>query len=94
MFSSKRNKHELLFDKGDPRQLFDLIELLGEGTMGNFWVGVKKLTKIKCVVKIVEIDGDLLEIEQEIRIMKYSESPYIVKFIGAYKREKDKIWKI
>lgn len=83
-----------MFDKGDPGRLFDLLDCLGEGTYGTVWTGVQKSTNLKCAVKIVKIDDDLPEIEQEIEIMKDSKSPYIVKFVGAYWGEKEKIWMV
>lgn len=92
MFKGKDKKN--VFDKGDPTKLYNLLECLGEGTYGTVWTGMDKSSKRTCAVKIVKIDDDLEEIEQEIAIMKDSDSPYIVKFYGAYWAEKERIWMV
>ena len=66
----------------EPSKVYDLLECLGEGTYGTVWAGTHKSSGKTCPVKIVKIDDDLEEIEQEIAIMKDSNSPYIVKFLG------------
>lgn len=78
---SRKNKRPG-YEKGDPKKQFDLLECLGEGTYGTVWTGTEKKTGRTCAVKIVTIDDDLEEIEQEIAIMRDSESHYIVKFYG------------
>lgn len=93
-FGFKKKGKKNAFDKGDPNKLFNLEECLGEGTYGTVWTGTEKSTGRTCAVKIVKIDDDLEEIEQEILIMKESNSPYIVKFVGAYWAEKERIWMV
>jgi len=99
MFRKTGRAKKFKWDKGKPETLFVLEECLGEGTYGTVWTGTEKSTGRTCAVKIVMIDDDLEEIQQEIDIMRDSHSPYIVKFYGCYwgtkkAREEEKIWMI
>ena len=82
---SPRSRHQRtsgLFEKGNPNNIYDLLECLGEGTYGTVWTATKKEVEGTCAVKIVTIDDDLDDIKREIAIMKYSDSPFIVRFLG------------
>jgi len=95
MFGSfAKKKGGKVFDKGDPSKLYSLEECLGEGTYGTVWTGTQLSSGRKCAVKIVTIDDDLEEIEQEIKIMKDANSHYIVKFFGAYWGKDEKVWMV
>lgn len=84
-----------IFDNGNPDDLFEKHECLGEGTYGTVWTGMELSTKRTCAIKIVKLDDDLEEIKQEVAIMKESDSPYIVKFFGCYwGKRRETIWMV
>lgn len=84
-----------VFDKGNPDDLFEKHECLGEGTYGTVWTGMELSTKRTCAIKIVKLDDDLEEIKQEVAIMKESESPFVVKFYGCYwGKRRETIWMV
>ena len=88
-------KKTQIFDKGNPDELFEKHECLGEGTYGTVWTGMELSTKRTCAIKIVKLDDDLEEIKQEVAIMKESESPFIVKFYGCYwGKRREMIWMV
>eukprot|EP00924_Labyrinthula_sp_SR-Ha-C_P011224 maker-scaffold_48-snap-gene-1.38-mRNA-1 protein AED:0.02 eAED:0.02 QI:234/1/1/1/1/1/2/119/600 len=91
-FGAFRGKKKFKYNTGRPQELFNLIDCLGEGTYGTVWTGTRIQDNQTCAVKIVTIDDDLPEIEQEIAIMRDSDSPYIVKFFGCYEGGDEKIW--
>jgi len=93
-FSRKRQSSKYKdFDVGDPSKLFELKDCLGEGTYGMVWVATEKATGRDMALKIVPIDNDLEEIEQECEVMKISTSPYVVKLYGSYiSNDKCHVW--
>ncbi|GBG29216.1 Serine/threonine-protein kinase 3 [Hondaea fermentalgiana] len=81
-------------EKGDPEELFELEESLGEGSYGEvFKASYKDGSDGFVAVKIIPIEDDLADLEKEIDILKSTKDTFIVEFVGAYKdAQQDRIW--
>jgi serine/threonine protein kinase len=77
------------FTPGDPTELFELLELLGEGTYGKVWKARQVSTGRVVAVKVVYVDDDLEEIQLEIGILQKCKSPYVVGCYGSYDGQED-----
>jgi len=72
------------FESGNPNDNFEMLECLGEGTYGSVYISEDKKAGRQVALKIVPIDNDEEEIQQEIDIMRMCDSPYITKCFSAY----------
>lgn len=74
--------------KGDPRELFQLVEKLGEGSYGEVYTAIERSSGKIFAVKIVPVDkegGNLDSLRSEIDILAMcSDCPYVVRYIGAW----------
>lgn len=81
--SKRRFKFEG-FEKGDPAKNFDLLECLGEGTYGSVYIAFDKKSGEQVALKVVKLDNDEEEVQQEIDCMRMCTTPYVLKLFSAY----------
>ncbi|GBG30421.1 Protein kinase, putative [Hondaea fermentalgiana] len=72
------------FEKGDPAKNFDLLECLGEGTYGSVYIAMDKKAGQQVALKVVKLDNDEEEVQQEIDCMRMCSTPYVLKIFSAY----------
>lgn len=70
----------------DPEELFEKLEVLGEGSYGIVYKVLNKQTRTIHALKVVPVENDISEVEKEINILKQCESPYIVSYFGSYNK--------
>jgi serine/threonine protein kinase len=75
----------------DPEEIFDRLEVLGEGSYGTVWKALNRTNGQLYAVKIVPVENDISEVEKEINILRQCESPFIVNYHGSYKKG-DNLW--
>ncbi|KAG9391617.1 Protein kinase domain [Carpediemonas membranifera] len=80
----------------DPRELFQLQELLGKGSFGSVYKAVDKKTGELVAAKIIFIDPEeedesLREVQKEVDILQSCDHPNVVRYIGAY-RDTNRLW--
>lgn len=68
----------------NPEEIFDLLELLGEGSYGSVYKALHKPSKEIVAIKIVPTNGELEPIKREIQILKECKCDNIVKYYGSY----------
>lgn len=76
---------------GDPEKVFELIELLGEGSFGSVHKCIQKETKVTMAVKIIANAQNADEIKNEVDILKKCKHPCIVSYFGTIKNRLD-LW--
>jgi serine/threonine protein kinase len=67
-----------------PRDLFQLVEKLGEGSYGAVFRALHIATGRIVAVKVVSAESDLGEVMREIDILKRCRSPFVVQYMGSY----------
>lgn len=72
------------FSLSDPNQVFELVELLGEGSYGAVYKGVNKINGDEAAIKIIPSEEDMSQLQQEIDFLRRLKSPYVVSFIEGY----------
>jgi len=77
----------------NPEDIFELLELLGEGSYGSVYKARNKQLGTIFAIKIIPTNGDLNNLRREIMILKESKSPYIVSYYGSYLKD-NKLWLI
>jgi serine/threonine protein kinase len=75
----------------DPDQIFDIIEIIGEGSYGKVYKVLSREDGQIYAVKVVPVESDTKELEKEILILMQCKSPYIVSYHGAYQKD-NKLW--
>jgi len=83
--------NDIVETESDPEDLFELIELLGEGNYGQVFKALYKQTGSTVAIKIVPVSTDIESLRKEISILKQCKSPYIVQYFGSYLKESD-LW--
>eukprot|EP01017_Pseudomicrothorax_dubius_P012797 TRINITY_DN15424_c0_g1_i2.p1 TRINITY_DN15424_c0_g1~~TRINITY_DN15424_c0_g1_i2.p1 ORF type:complete len:513 (-),score=63.97 TRINITY_DN15424_c0_g1_i2:110-1648(-) len=76
--------NDLITTNEDPEEVFELIELLGEGSYGSVYKAIHKSSSTAVAIKIFPSSADLTSIQLEVSIMKQCRSPSIVAFYGSY----------
>lgn len=65
------------FQSADPNEVYELVELLGEGSYGSVYKAYNKDTKLEVAIKILPDTGeDLNSLKQEIEFLKRLSSPF------------------
>ena len=75
---------DIVSHSSNPEEIFDLLDLLGEGSYGSVYQALHKPSKEIVAIKIVPTTGELDHIKREIQILKECKSDYIVKYYGSY----------
>eukprot|EP01094_Clydonella_sp_ATCC50884_P024270 TRINITY_DN603_c0_g1_i1.p2 TRINITY_DN603_c0_g1~~TRINITY_DN603_c0_g1_i1.p2 ORF type:complete len:450 (-),score=177.57 TRINITY_DN603_c0_g1_i1:190-1539(-) len=76
----------------NPEKLFQLDELLGEGSYGAVWKATKIETGEEVAVKKIVLEDDLDDIHKEMDMMKNCDSQFIVKYHGCFAKGLTEIW--
>lgn len=79
------------FSPGDPEEIFEILEPLGEGAYGSVYKAMDKRDGEMVALKIMPLIVEAGSLEKEVAIMTKCASPYIVNFKGAWKLG-DNIW--
>lgn len=74
-----------------PEEVFDVLEVLGEGSYGSVYKAHHRATSNLVAVKVVRLEDDLDDLIKEISIMQQCDSPYIVRYYGSYMKDLD-LW--
>jgi len=87
------NINDFLTTNEDPEELFQTLEVLGQGTYGTVYKALHIKTGKIVAAKIVGIiDKDQLEsLKKEVKILRECQSSYIVQYYGSYYKDR-KIW--
>lgn len=73
------------FQSSDPNEVYELVELLGEGSYGSVYKAKHKYTGVEVAIKILPDSGDdLNSLKQEIEFLRKLSSPYVVSYVESY----------
>eukprot|EP00474_Spongospora_subterranea_P004839 CRZ05297.1 hypothetical protein [Spongospora subterranea] len=75
----------------DPTMIFELLEMLGQGSYGAVYKARDKRDGKSVAVKLIPVENDLTDLMKEIRILEKCRSPNVVQYLGSYKRLNE-IW--
>ena len=74
----------------NPILLYDLVQLLGEGSYGRVYKGNNKATESEVAIKIIPCDNQS-DVTSEIEFLRKLKCPYIVSFIDGFLFEEE-LW--
>jgi len=72
---------------GEPRDVYDIIEHLGDGSMTSCWRGCHKITQVSCAIKDELKDQGEVSLWEEINAMRKLAHPTIVKLVETFENE-------
>mmetsp|Transcript_14901 Transcript_14901/g.28925 ORF Transcript_14901/g.28925 Transcript_14901/m.28925 type:complete len:321 (+) Transcript_14901:1701-2663(+) len=75
----------------DPSSVYELLQLIGEGTYGTVWKAAHKRTGELVAIKVIPVDDDTTELEEEIDILGRCDSVFCVGYLGTYEKG-DCVW--
>jgi len=80
------DEDNIIFSPEDPNEVYELVDLLGEGSYGAVYRAQYKAdpSKPPVAVKIVPADEDLSSLKREIAILSRCTSPFVVAFKDCY----------
>ena len=84
MKESKFNIPDIITSFEDPEKIFEVLELLGEGSYGSVYKALHKESGNIVALKIVPISGEADSLKREISILKDCEDKHIIKYYGSY----------
>eukprot|EP00457_Paulinella_chromatophora_P000915 gb/GEZN01000917.1/.p1 GENE.gb/GEZN01000917.1/~~gb/GEZN01000917.1/.p1 ORF type:complete len:1113 (-),score=172.32 gb/GEZN01000917.1/:168-3224(-) len=75
-----------LSEEKDPREVFEILTRLGEGSYGAVYQAKVKKTGQTVALKVLDLSRatDLEELEREIKFMQDCHTPYVVGYHGSY----------
>ena len=90
---------DILSIPSNPEDLFTITTYIGKGAFGSVYKAIHKESKKEYAIKIISNTFtqsiNYHNIQQEISLMKLSESPYIIKYYGSYySRKSNSLWLI
>ena len=85
------DKPTAVLSTNDPRDTYELVELLGEGSYGAVYKAVNRNDQSETAIKILPAEEDTTKLEIEIKFLIEMKSEYVVSFIEGYNFE-DEIW--
>ena len=77
--------------KCNPRETYQIIDKLGEGTYGTVFKAINKITDQLVAIKICQINEDEEVFYNEFEFLRSIDHPYIVKLFDAYQTV-DELW--
>ncbi|KAG4101129.1 serine/threonine kinase 3 [Neocallimastix lanati (nom. inval.)] len=78
--------------KGNPEEIFNIMEKIGEGSYGSVYKAIHKRTSEIVSIKVVPIEDDYNDIIKEINFMKSIICPQVVRFYGSFVKEDSELW--
>jgi len=75
----------------NPDDLFEILTQLGEGSYGSVWKAMDKRDRTIVAIKIITVENETSALRREVDILRKCNSPYIVKYSGAYRKDSE-IW--
>jgi len=83
----KPNQQTMEISKGDPEEIFEMLEKIGEGAYGIVCKCRNKRDGKTYAVKVIDTEGeDDSAIRKEIEILKSCDSEKVVRYGGCYKK--------
>ena len=89
----KKDYSEMMFISVDPRFLYRDWIKIGEGSTGSVFKCTHNKTNQLAALKVLEVaeEGERINVENEIKLMKTSNHPNIVHYFASYFHD-DKLW--
>jgi serine/threonine protein kinase len=75
----------------DPAAIFEVLDVLGEGSYGSVHKARNRQTSEIVAIKIIPVEGDQDELLREIEILKTCSNAHIINYFGSYFHESD-LW--
>ena len=82
---------ELEILSGDPSTIYELLDILGQGSYGSVYKGLSKIDSSIVAIKIIPVEEDITDLVKEISILKECKCDEIVAYKGAYKKDNN-LW--
>jgi len=79
-----------IIDK-NPDGLFEILTQLGEGSYGSVWKAMDKRDRSIVAIKIITVENETASLRKEVDILRKCNSPYIVNYFGAYRKDNE-VW--
>lgn len=87
------NLADIITADKDPEEIFEILDLLGEGNYGCVYKALHKETGELVAIKIVPNTGEINSLKKEILILKECKSDFIVRYYGSYFKDNN-LWLI
>jgi len=80
---------------GHPRNIFDILETLGEGASGKVYKASHKKAKFDIAIKVIHLSNHQLleDLDKEINVLLKCKSPLVVAYYGSFMNEDaEEVW--